>query len=397
MLKLVVWVGVMVGVALAITKPNGCTYSSGVFTCDYRYVLPLDANAFTPEPQRLVIEEVSGTFSSTDFVNFNNVNKSAFDINFPAELTIYCTTGGGGLLNLDSTSFTGMGFYNEIRIINCEFTAIAASAFANFGSVNHFSFEGGNMDGIDSDALLGLNVIKDLSLPSPKGSFALIDVDLVPGGLPAGFLSNMTQAHELTLTNSRLYTIDLDTFSAAATVKKFNLDNNPFTYLPDNLFSAAKGLGAVSMAGISWECTCNNLWFLKHFSDNDILFNSPATCTLPSSHFGATAYKYYSDICDSGPKCAEGTIPSVDVGVTCLTVLQIIIYVLAVFAFGFGITALIIACQTRSKLKAMSGGGGGKKAGGGGGGGGPKRGGNNRVSQRPPAGTRPPVKKNAFN
>ena len=80
-----------------------------------------------------------------------------------------------------------MGFYNEIRIINCEFTAIPASSFVNFGSVNYFSFEGGNMDSIDADAMLGLNVIKDSTLPTPKGTFALIDVDLVPGGLPTGW------------------------------------------------------------------------------------------------------------------------------------------------------------------------------------------------------------------
>ncbi|KAL8587274.1 hypothetical protein ACOMHN_045521 [Nucella lapillus] len=376
LLKLLFSVGVMVGGALAITKPSGCSYSSGVFTCDYRLVLPLDANGFLPEPQRLVLEEASGTFSSTDFVNFDQVNKTSFDINFPAELTISCTTGGGGLMNLDATSFTGMSYFNEIRIINCEFTAMPASSFANFGAVNYFSFQGGNMDSIDPDVLLGLNVIKDSALPDPRGFFGLIDVDLVPGGLPTGIFSNMTQAHEVTVSNSRLFTIEKSIFGEVTSAGVINLDNNPFTYIPDNIFSSATGLWAVSMAGISWECTCNNLWFLTHFEDNNILFNSPIKCTLPSSHYGVTAYKYYSDVCDSGPKCAEGSIPSVDVGVTCLTVLQIVIYVFAMFAFGFGITALIIACKANWELNDKN--GGGKRGPGGKGG---KKGGPNK---RPP-------------
>ena len=86
-----------------------------------------------------------------------------------------------------------MSFYNEIRIVNCEFTSIPASSFSNFGAVNYFSFEGGNMDSIDADALLGLNVIKDSTLPTPKGTFAMIDVDLVPGGLPTGWCTSSSR------------------------------------------------------------------------------------------------------------------------------------------------------------------------------------------------------------
>ena len=71
-------------------------------------------------------------------------------------------------------------------------------------------------------------------------------------------------------------------------ILRINLDNNPFTYLPDNVFAAITALGTVSMAGINWECTCNNLWFLDWFSENNILFTSAATCTLPSSHYGET-------------------------------------------------------------------------------------------------------------
>ena len=68
----------------------------------------MNASDFVPEPQRLVIEEASGTFSSSDFVDFDRVNITAFDINFPAELTIICQTGGGGLMTLDNSSFTGV-------------------------------------------------------------------------------------------------------------------------------------------------------------------------------------------------------------------------------------------------------------------------------------------------
>ena len=102
-----------------------------------------------------------------------------------------------------------MSFYDEIRIINCELTTIPASAFANFGSVNHFSFTGGNLDNIHQDALLGLNVFRDNSLPTPRGSFQMIDVDLVPGGLPTGLSVCVTlgQLGFLCLTFSVCYDI----------------------------------------------------------------------------------------------------------------------------------------------------------------------------------------------
>ena len=32
----VVVMGMMIGLASAVSKPAGCSYSSGVFTCDYR-------------------------------------------------------------------------------------------------------------------------------------------------------------------------------------------------------------------------------------------------------------------------------------------------------------------------------------------------------------------------
>lgn len=383
---------VMVSSVTAITKPVGCSYASGVFTCDYRFVIPLDATAFSPEPQRLVIEEADGTFSNTDFLNFDQVNKTAFDINSPAELTIICITGGGGLMSLDATSFEGMAYFQEIRIINCEFTAVAANAFQNFGAVNHFSFEGGNMDSIDADALVGLNVERDTTLPTPKGTFAMIDVDLVPGGLPTGFFSNMTHANEIILSNSRLYSIDPSLFSTTALARKINLDNNPFTYIPDNIFASVTALGQVSMAGIQWECTCNNLWFLDHFEDNSILFTSAATCTIPSSHYGKTVYAYYNDVCDSGLDCDGGDMPAVNLGgVTCLTVLQIVIYIFAIFGFFGAGAALAIAIHTKRQIGGAGGAPGAARPGGG-----PKRGAGNRVSQRPPNGTRPPVKKNAF-
>jgi hypothetical protein len=35
---LLVVVSTLVGMSSAVTKPAGCTYSSGLFTCDYRLV-----------------------------------------------------------------------------------------------------------------------------------------------------------------------------------------------------------------------------------------------------------------------------------------------------------------------------------------------------------------------
>ena len=78
-------------------------------------------------------------------------------------------------------------------------------------------------------------------------------------------------------------------------------------------------------------------------------------------------------------------------GVTCLTVLQIVIYIFAIFGFFGAGAALGIAIHTKRQVGGAGGAGGPARPGGG-----PKRGAGNRVSQRPPAGTRPPVKKNAF-
>lgn len=374
-------------------KPSGCSESSGVYTCDYRFVVPMAATDFDPPPQRLILEEVDGTLAATDLTAFANVDQTLFDINYAAQLTIICITGGGGVVTLDSTSFTDMEFYDEIRIINCGFTSIPASAFSRLGSVNHFSLEGGTVDSIDADALLGLNVIRDASLPVPRGSFAMIDVTVVPAGLPQGFFSNMSEAREIILSNCNLFSIDLDLFSAAALVTSINLDHNTFTTLPDNAFKSITALGTVSMAAIAWECSCNDLWFIDYFNENSILLTSAVTCTLPSTYFGKTAHNYYGDICDTGLKCDGGGMPAVDLGgVTCLTVLQIVIYVFAIIGFFGGMAALAIAIHTKRQVGGAGGAGGPARPGGGG----PKRGAGNRISQRPPNGTRPPVKRNAF-
>nr|KAG5702483.1 hypothetical protein BaRGS_015115 [Batillaria attramentaria] len=321
-----------------------------------------------------LVEECRGTFGASDFLNFNSVNTSSFDINYPAELTIQCQTGGGGLMTLAADSFTNLGYYNNIRIINCEFTAMPASSFANFGTVNYFSLEGGNMDNVDKDALLGLNVQKDSALPTPLGEFAMIDVDLVPGGLPAGFFSNLTQASAITISNSRLYTVPLDMFSTTTMVTKLTLDNNPFTYIPDNIFGSMPALGQVSMAGINWECTCNNLWWRDYVNSNGISFISPSTCTLPTSFYAV----------DFG-------------GVTCLTALQITIYVFAILGFFGAGAALGLAIHTKRQIGGA--GGAGAKPGGMR----PKRMSSNRIKNapgsKPPNGTaRPPGgSRKAFN
>ena len=76
---------------------------------------------------------------------------------------------------------------------------------------------------------------------------------------------------------------------------------------------------------------------------------------------------------------------------TCLTVLQLVIYIFAIIGFFGGMAALIMAIQVKRQVGGAGGVNGPAKPGGG-----PKRGAGNRVSQRPPAGTRPPVRKNAF-
>ncbi|KAK7490991.1 hypothetical protein BaRGS_00017863 [Batillaria attramentaria] len=340
-LRLLLTVVCLVGMTSAVTKPTGCSYSLGVFTCDY------------------------------------SVNTSSFDINYPAELTIQCQTGGGGLMTLAADSFTNLGYYNNIRIINCEFTAMPASSFANFGTVNYFSLEGGNMDNVDKDALLGLNVQKDSALPTPLGEFAMIDVDLVPGGLPA---------------------VPLDMFSTTTMVTKLTLDNNPFTYIPDNIFGSMPALGQVSMAGINWECTCNNLWWRDYVNSNGISFISPSTCTLPTSFYGQSTYSYYSRVCDNGLDCDGGKVPAVDFGgVTCLTALQITIYVFAILGFFGAGAALGLAIHTKRQIGGA--GGAGAKPGGMR----PKRMSSNRIKNapgsKPPNGTaRPPGgSRKAFN
>jgi hypothetical protein len=104
--------------------PSGCALNEvisliGRFDCDFNSItFPLTMTDFSsPDPQRLRIYNVSGTFPSPSFSGFNTFNTGTIDTDYPASLEIECVN--GGTLDINAGTFTGMSYLQEFYITNC--------------------------------------------------------------------------------------------------------------------------------------------------------------------------------------------------------------------------------------------------------------------------------------
>jgi len=338
--------------ALAITIPPGCTYdmSTGTFTCDFRSCLPLNGEEFVPPPQKLIINNIYGTFLPNDFTNFTTVNQTAFDSNYDAELTLECYwgTGPSSLLTMNETTFMGMDWYRNVNIKNCEIEYLIPRAFQHLHTLNRLTFEGGYINFLHKEAFHSLSIEPDNDAVLPRGELEFRDVDLIVGGFRTGLLDPLQNLEILTVVHSRFVILPEQAFKNLHRVHTLTLDDNPFTYLPQAAFNNMTALNRVSFANIQWQCGCGNLWFIEEFADKGISLTSEANCALPEAYTGTRAVNFWDEQC-AELKCDQGTIPSIDLGVTCLTYLQVAIYGMSFLGFFQMLFVLYLCYKVRKK------------------------------------------------
>ncbi|XP_033724873.1 uncharacterized protein LOC117314860 [Pecten maximus] len=267
--------------------PTGCTYypSDLKYECSARsWALPLTLSDFDHVPQSLSLIDVNGNLPSSTptatFSGFAAINTSSFDANFVPTFTIRCYR--GGMLIYYAGSFTGLGYFKNVHIQNCEVLAMPDDGLHDFGDVNYFGVEGGIIGDIGYDAFRGLNVCL-MNIPRPLGTF-LLTSKLDSRVLPNGVLYALTNVTNIVIDNANLDTLQVDMFQASTKLKSLSLRYNMFTTIPNNTLSSLPGLQTLDIEGIELECTCDNVWFLDYCKANNISIRGSVICSTPSSY-----------------------------------------------------------------------------------------------------------------
>lgn len=287
-------------------NPQGCSYDSTelLHTCNARaWSLPLAFGTFSPQPQRILLREVDGELpngspSGPTFSGFSSINTGTFDSNYAPELIIRCTS--NGQLIITQAAFTDMGWVEELTIEDCDILSLPVQVFQNFGNLNRFAIIGGSIDAMVGDSFTGMNVEKMTTVPDPRGEFIIRNSRLVSGGFAFGALFSQANATRVIIENANLKSIQTDMFYALQKMTYLSLSNNPYTYLPTDLFKGINSLTTVDLYGISWACTCTNIWPPTWLGSNNITMNGDAVCGSP------TAYESkfrFSIECLNGSKC----------------------------------------------------------------------------------------------
>lgn len=249
--------------------------------------LPLQFTDFTVQPQRILLNDVSGELPGTaplgpTFTGFSAINTATFDSRYSPSLTIMCLA--SGFLIITKDTFEDFGFVEEVAITDCDILSVPVSVFQHIGTLNSFQIYGGSITNMVADSFRSLNVIKITSAPQPKGEFVIRDSVVTSGQLPFGVLYNVANASSVVLDGLQLTSISKDTFYGIPNIKNITLNHNNFTSIPSFLFSGLHSLSHVSMWGVSWSCTCDNLWFIPFAIENNLTLTGDFICSLPSGY-----------------------------------------------------------------------------------------------------------------
>lgn len=273
-------------------NPTGCTYDTTtiLYTCDSRgWALPLAFSQFSVQPQRIFIKDFSGELTNLApngpvFSGFSAMNTANFDKRYPASLRILCVSGGSVVMVKDA--FTDFGWVEELTIQHCNILSLPAEVFSHFGELNSFIFDGGSIDNMVPDTFFGLDVKKLTSAtsPEPKGEFILRNVNLVDDTLEFGGLFTQANVATLVLDNLHMTSVRQDTFSKNTKLTNLSLSYNEFNSIPSGLFSGATSLEYVRLDGMSWACSCSELWFITYAQDNNITLDGDIVCTSPAAY-----------------------------------------------------------------------------------------------------------------
>lgn len=270
---------------------SGCTYverngdSIGVYECDYLSVtLPLAYSSFSsPIPQRMKIYNVHGHLPASSptstFSGFSGMG--TLDPDYPASLEIRCSS--KGQLLIFAGTFTGMSHLQELTISNCIIdSGLPSSAFSAIGNLNYFEIYGGSLATVAYDALTGLDIQKDMTLPDPRGEFVLNGVTLPATTLPLGLLYSQTNLVSVKLDNLGLTLLRADDLSQNTKLEKISLKYNTFEDLPTGFMSGLTKVTSLDLTGILWNCSCETVWLAIDANNSGLVLESGLTCAAPA-------------------------------------------------------------------------------------------------------------------
>lgn len=276
--------------------PTGCTYdgtfhSTGVYTCvKGSYTAPLAYGSFSsPLAQRLKITSFTGSFTG-QFSGFSSFSTGSFDVNYPASLEIECSS--SGTLTLSSSSFTDMGYLQEVTIRYCAIASLASGMLSPFGTLNSLRIEGGSVTTYSADFLTGLTIEPVTTAPEPKGEFVIKDCTLAPTTVPTGAFDALTKARKIQVENTAITTLDSAAFSLTVAVTDLSLADNAITTLDNSIVNSLNGLSNLNLAGNPYDCSCTNLGVLEYASKNLIRTTGPI-CKTPASYESKISLKYF--------------------------------------------------------------------------------------------------------
>lgn len=277
-------------------QPTGCSYSTetgsrGLYTCDFAVMsLPVTYSAFTnPIPQRIKIRNINGNFPvsspTKSFNGFGSYSTASHDSDFTSYVQLECSTGNpGGQVIISSGTFWQMTYLEELHIKNCRLTnGLPEYVFADIKSLHILTIEGGSIAATSGNSMADFNITVSSALINSRGVLNFTNVALTGGAITSGFFYPLTTVDTIILDNNGLTTVDTSMFSQNTRLRQLFIRNNPITSIPNNMFSGLDALTFVELSGMSLTCSCENVWFIKHFNDNNITLGDGALCSMSTN------------------------------------------------------------------------------------------------------------------
>jgi len=343
------------------TMPTGCTYSKGMYECDYSTTSrPISATSFSnPIAQRIRITNLPSTLNSAIFnANFASMSTASFDTNFAATLELKCASNSA--VTISQALFTNMNLFQDVKIINCQVT-LNANVFSNLVSVDRIVIENGTIASMNAAAFTGVNITKATS-PSPTypvttGELLIKNSKVTGNTLPTAMLSGQTTLVSVSLEGLGLTSIDASFFSTNTKLRYISLSRNSLTTIPTTLFDGLDSLAEVQLYETELPCTCAELWFYDRVESTKMKIYGDIICTSPSSYLNKKATVYYYTECITASKsCSDGLFELMG---ACIMALDLAMYIVTIIAFVVACVVLGLAIQARRKM----GSGGAKKGG----------------------------------
>ncbi|KAL4221077.1 Leucine-rich repeat transmembrane protein flrt1 [Mactra antiquata] len=356
--RLVLIITILVNDVTTQTGPSGCTWSDGVYTCDYSTMSssdrPMDFTQFSDTPQHLVVEN-SGFFPyfgdtrafSSEFSTSSGINITQLNENSPATLVLDC--GRGGSIYISSGAFYDMEYIEHLTIRNCYILYIGTDTFNAFQQLDYFGIEGGSIDQLEVTAFSGLSV-EPLStsvrnIPRPHGKLDVRNTEFVSGVVDSAFVSYFSDISAITIRNAGLTALASSMFAYNTNVKIVDLSDNVFNKIPVGFLTSLNSLSEIILYNIPWECSCENLWWVETVTSNQIRVTFDGICNNVN---GMSVFKYYEDNCAKTEVC-DG-VSGLAMGSNCVTILSLIIMILSVISCTATVVALVLAIMNLRDL-----------------------------------------------